>query len=97
MEAVRIVNNEVKKRFETTVDGHLGVVEYKRLGDKIALIHTGVPDEIGGRGIASQLAKYALDFARDNSLKVLPYCPFIARYIKEHPEYEDLVDEKMKG
>lgn len=87
----QIKNNPEESRFEITVDGYLGLVDYKLKGNRIALIHTGVPDEISGRGIASALAKFALEHARKHDLRVLPYCPFIASYLKEHPEYLDLV------
>jgi predicted GNAT family acetyltransferase len=40
--------------------------------------------------------KQALDETRDDGLLVEPYCPFTRRYIKEHPEYLDLVPENRR-
>lgn len=53
--------------------------------------HTFVPPALRGGGIASQLAEYALQYARANGLKVRPTCPFVARYLQRHPEFQALV------
>jgi predicted GNAT family acetyltransferase len=53
--------------------------------------HTFVPPELRGRGIASRLARFALDHARQQGMRVAPTCPFVATYIEAHPEYRDLL------
>lgn len=79
-----------RQRFAVDVDGHEAFVEYERDGDVLVIIHTVVPPEIGGRGIAGQLVKTALQHARDTGLKVLPRCSYADAYMRRHPEYEDL-------
>ena len=79
------------KRFEITKDGHLAVLEYQLAEGKIIFTHTGVPDALGGKGIGSLLARAGLDYARAQSLSVVPLCSFIAGYIQKHPDYQDLV------
>ena len=59
-----VVNNETARRFEMTVDGHTGFLNYAKTGSRIELIHTEVPPELGGRGIGGALAKAALDYAQ---------------------------------
>lgn len=86
-----IKNNDVASRFETTVDGQTGYVEYRRTADTIELVHTIVPPPIEGRGIGTALAEYALAFARTNSLKVIPTCGFIKAHIASHPDQADVV------
>ena len=54
--------------------------------------HTEIDDAFEGQGLGSTLAKAALADAREHGLRVVPLCPFIAGYIKKHPEYTDLVD-----
>lgn len=71
----------------------LAVLEYKRERNHITYIHTGVPSEIEGHGIASQLAHTALEDARKEQLTVSPQCPFVASYIREHTEYLPLVSK----
>lgn len=88
---VPIQNNPGSNRFEAIAEGKTAFVDYKRHGDTIWFTHTEVPPELEGRGIGSALAKYALDFAKSHSLKVVPSCPFIADYLGSHPEYASLV------
>lgn len=93
---VVVENNEEKDRFQVAVDGHLAVALYKREGDRIVFTHTEVPKELSGRGIGNKLAITALEFAKAEHLRVIPKCPFIAAYIKRHPEYQDLVDPAFR-
>ncbi|MCW8981842.1 MAG: N-acetyltransferase, partial [Altibacter sp.] len=74
-----------------TVEGKTGVIEYIRAQDKMYLTHTEVPDALEGKGIASSMAKYALEQIKDEGLKLVPLCPFIASYVKRHPEYKTLL------
>ena len=79
------------KRFHATVDGHEAQLTY-RLGDgRMTIGHTGVPGAIGGRGVAGELVRAALDFARSEALKVVPACSYAAAYIQRNPQYADLV------
>ncbi len=87
-----IRNNERQSQFETTIDGHTGYIAYDlEEPDRIVFTHTLVPPELEGRGIASAIAQHALDDARAKHLKVVPQCPYVASFIKRHPESEDLL------
>lgn len=86
-----VQNNEALSRFETEVEGHTPFLTYKEKGNSLALLHTDVPAELEGRGVGGSLARAALEYARERGLKVLPYCPFVAAYIEQHPEYAGLV------
>jgi predicted GNAT family acetyltransferase len=87
-----IRNNEREHRFETTIDNHTAVAEYDlEEPHRIVLTHTNVPKELGGRGIANELAKFALAYAREHKLTVVPKCPFMAKFISRNPEYQDLL------
>ena len=78
-------------RFELEQDGHSAALDYTLAGNILALLETEVPESLRGTGIASLLAKTALDYAREHHLKVDVVCPFVAGYLKTHPEYEDLL------
>jgi hypothetical protein len=85
-----IEHNTAQSRFEWTEDNTLSVLDYV-LNDQIMTItHTGVPEAVGGRGIAADLTRTALDTARANGWSVRPQCSYAATYIKRHPEYQDL-------
>lgn len=86
-----VTNNEKEQRFEILEGDHLGYLEYRFYKNNIAMMHTFVPDELEGRGIASALAHYALEWAREHQKPVIVYCPFVAAYLKRHPEYNELL------
>jgi uncharacterized protein len=86
-----ITNNAAASRYETVVDGITAYAAYTVADDVVTFTHTIVPEELGGRGIASRLIRHALDDVRSRGLKVVPRCPFVAAYIEKHPEYRDLV------
>jgi uncharacterized protein len=78
-------------RFEIEQNGHTAFLEYSLAGNVLQLIHTEVPRELEGKGIASELAKSALDWAREHGAKVDVLCSFVAEYLEKHSEYADLV------
>ena len=86
-----VVHNSQKHRFETVLDGHIAVLNYKQEGNCITFIHTEVPDELAGRGVGSALAKAGLEYARERALQVIPRCAFVGSYIKRHPEFANLL------
>ena len=89
----QVVNNVKKFRFEVVSGSQTSKLDYRMGRNTIALVHTEVPEELSGQGIGSSLVKTALQHARDNDLKVLPYCPFVAAYLERHPEWQDIVGE----
>jgi predicted GNAT family acetyltransferase len=92
--AMEVTNRPEHSRYELRVDGELaGIVEYRdrARGGLRTFTHTLVSPLFEGRGLASHLARAALDDARAEGLKIVPLCPFIAGYIATHPEYADLV------
>lgn len=94
---IEVVHNTQYERFEVQQEGHLAELDYRRAGNQIIFAHTGVPVELEGRGIGSALAKAGLAYARENSLEVVPLCPFVRSYIERKPEYQDLVSKASTG
>ena len=78
-------------RFELERDGHVAYLEYNLAGKILQLIHTEVPEELRGKGMASELAEAALQWARDHQVKVDVICPSVAGYLEKHPEYSSLL------
>jgi uncharacterized protein len=87
---IGVKHNESRSQFEATVDGKLAVAGYKMSPGTITFTHTTVPEELSGRGIAGQLVTVGLDYARSKGLKVVPQCPYVAKFMEKHPEYNDL-------
>jgi uncharacterized protein len=97
MNEPRVVHNEQAGRFETDVQGGLAMLDYVRTGAEIALVHTEVPQAARAGGVASALARAALDFARANRLEVKPACAFVAAYLRRHRADLDLVPERYRN
>jgi len=81
-----VVDNPAAGRFELTVDGHLSELVYRVNGKRLVLIHTGVPEELEGRGLGGQLVRAALEKARAENLTVVPRCPFATEWLHRHPD-----------
>ncbi len=94
---VDVVMNEEARQFQVVLDGETAFAEYRLVDHGIILPHTVVPESFEGRGVGSALAKAALGYAREQGLKVIPLCPFIAAYITKHPEWHDIVHETYRG
>lgn len=93
---LEVINNVDKSRFEILVAGKRAVAEYIDRGHMIVFSHTEVPAGLEGKGIGSKLVSTGLNFAREQKKIVLPLCPYVAAYIRRHPEYQDLVLEGFK-
>lgn len=91
MEPITIHNNEQRQQFEVTMDGETAFLEYRFHDGKIVLMHTEVPEKLGGKGIGTALAAYGFKFAKEKDLPVKIYCPFVLTYFKRHPELSDRV------
>jgi predicted GNAT family acetyltransferase len=89
-------NNEKTQRFEIHEAGELAYLEYRYFKNDIALMHTFVPEALEGKGIASTLAHYALEWAKEHQKPVIVYCPFVAAYLKKHTEYNSVIDKNYR-
>ncbi|WP_404335801.1 GNAT family N-acetyltransferase [Sphingomonas sp. MMS12-HWE2-04] len=83
-------NNEERSQFELDVDGHVARAEYALEGDVVVFTHTVVPQALQGQGIGSRLIAGALAQVRAAGRSVDPQCSFVARYLAQHPEWQDL-------
>jgi predicted GNAT family acetyltransferase len=90
MNDIAIRHSRVRNRFETEVEGHAAHLEYSLQGGTMAILHTIVPDEIGGRGIAGRLMEAAVGHAQAEGLKIDPQCAYAEGWMRRHPEYDAL-------
>ena len=93
-----VQDNPAASRFEITVDGELaGYLDYREHQGEYALPHTRVLPQYEGHGVGTELVVNALEAIRHRRGTVLPYCPFIPKVIREHPELTDLVPESERA
>jgi len=86
-----IQHNRVDQRFEVSIEKLLCVIDYQLDNKCLTLPHVGVPKPLEGRGIAGELTRVALDWARAEKLRVIPVCPYVQAWMRRHPEYLDLM------
>jgi predicted GNAT family acetyltransferase len=91
---LQVADNPEQARYEIRADGELaGFVQYHLRDGVIAFLHTETDPRFRGQGLAGRLVQSSLDAARERHLAVLPYCPYVRRWLTEHPAYADLVPE----
>ena len=88
---IAIEHQRERQRFVAEIEGQESVLEYRLSGTTMTITHTGVPASLGGRGIAGQLTRFALDTARSEGWKIVPACSYAAGYFEKHPELRDLL------
>jgi predicted GNAT family acetyltransferase len=89
---IEVVDNTEQHRFEARMDGKpAGVIVYQSRPDALVLVHTEVEPEFEGKGVGAALVRGALDVLRARGTRVVPQCPFVAEYVRRHPEYQNLV------
>lgn len=73
-------------------DREIGQEVYETRADGgIVFVHTEVDPALQEKGLGSKLVKAALDQAREmTTARVAATCPFVRRYLEEHPEYSDI-------
>ena len=89
--SVAVTHNESRHRFEATVDGHVCVADYQLRGKVMWMTYTGVPSAVGGRGIAAELVRVALEWAEAQGYTVEPSCSYVEVYMRRHPETQKLL------
>jgi len=72
-------------RFVFEQDGALAELVYETAPGRLILVHTRVPQPLGGRGIGGRLVCAAVDRAEAEDLTIVPWCPFALRWLTDHP------------
>ncbi len=94
LSSVTVTHNEDRQRFELRFNGLRALLTYRLSPDRIVLLHAEVPQSLEGQGLAAKLTRFALDFAREKHLRVVPLCPYVSSFIRKHLEYQNLVSSE---
>lgn len=88
----RVVDDPEELQYELWAgETQAGFLAYRREPGVVVLIHTDVDPAFEGQGLGSRLVAGALADLRSRGLKLVPLCPFVAAYLRRHPEHQDLV------
>ncbi|OOQ59938.1 GNAT family N-acetyltransferase [Mucilaginibacter pedocola] len=88
---IKLINNTAIHNFELFVDGQRAFIDYKMKGDKAYLIHTEVPTELQGRGVAEAIVKKAFEYIESHHLTLVPLCSYVQMYLGKHPEWNRIL------
>ncbi|EMY32898.1 hypothetical protein D477_017779 [Arthrobacter crystallopoietes BAB-32] len=94
-QAIAVVHNPERRRYELQDGGKvIGFTKYRFRSNQnqMVFVHTEVDDAYAGQGLASKLARFALDDVRAAGRRIVPLCPYIRAWVRKHPEYLDAVD-----
>lgn len=84
---------DAKHRYEILVDGkRAGLTAYRDRDDRRVFFHTEIDDAHAGQGLASVLVEQALTDVRASGMRIVPVCPYVAKFLKKHDEFADLTD-----
>jgi predicted GNAT family acetyltransferase len=86
-----VIHEKENERFVIYMDGNEVYVEYSMEENMINLYHTFTHPELRGKGLAAQVVRAALEFIKDNNLKVIPTCSYVQSFIAKNDEYKKLV------
>jgi uncharacterized protein len=81
-----VVDDPAASRFIVEADGQVAELVYRLDGNRLLLLHTGVPRALEGQGIGGQLVGAAIDEAKRRGLTVVPFCPFARDWLNRHPD-----------
>lgn len=94
LDKLEIAHNEANHTFEVWIDGYLSKLDYIKDGKNFVIAHVGVYPELRGQGIAGKIVEAGLQYARQNSLRVIPMCSYAAAYIRRNPQYIELTNQE---
>jgi len=86
-----VIDDGKRNRFEVDVEGIRAELVYRVIGRRLVIEHTGVPDELAGRGIGGKLVVAAVNKAVADGLTLVPVCPFATTWLRKHPDLVETV------
>lgn len=81
-----VLDNPLESRFTIETTGGTAELVYRLKGNRLVLVHTGVPAGARERGTGGRLVAAAIDRAAVEGLTVVPVCPFVRNWLDDHPE-----------
>lgn len=93
LDELDVEQNPAENRFETRIDDKLSKLDYIQDGKNFVITHVGVHPDLRGQGVAGKITQVAIEYAKKNSLRVVPMCSYAAAYVRRHPEYAELTKQ----
>jgi uncharacterized protein len=94
LDKLEVSHNPAHHAFEVWIDGQLSKLDYIQDGKNFVITHVGVYPEHRGQGIAAKIVEAGLQYAKANSLRVIPMCSYAAAYIRRNPQHLELTNQE---
>jgi predicted GNAT family acetyltransferase len=94
LEKLEVTHNEANHTFEVWIDGYLSKLDYIQDDKNFVITHVGVNPQFRGQGLAGKIVEAGLEYAKQNSLRVVPMCSYAAAFIRRHPQYLELTSQE---
>jgi len=88
-----VIHDSVKSQFKIEIEGKVSLVDYLLEKNKMNLFHTYTHPDLRGKGLAAKVVTAALEYAKENNLKVIPGCSYVQDFIAKNKKYEELVTD----
>ncbi|MGW4392575.1 GNAT family N-acetyltransferase [Streptomyces sp. NPDC004685] len=88
-----VERNDERHRYEIRVVGvRAGLTAFRDHGVQRVFFHTEVGEAYAGQGLAGRLVREALTDVRKLGKRIVPVCPYVAKFLKSHEEFADITD-----
>jgi hypothetical protein len=94
LDKLEVTHNKAANTFETRINGYLSKLDYFQDDKNFVITHVGVHPEFRGQGVAGKIVDASLEYAKQNSLRVIPMCSYAASYIRRNPEHMKLTEQE---
>ncbi|EID75476.1 GNAT family N-acetyltransferase [Imtechella halotolerans] len=90
MNALLINDNEFLRQFEVKHNDELASIEYSLQDRKIFLTKLNLPENTDNE-FEGEFIKSVLENIQEKNLRVVPTSPEIAKFLRKHKEFKDLL------
>lgn len=84
-----LIDTQVEDESQRVI-GKEDYVDVEGGGERI-LFHTEVSEDYAGQSLASVLVQHVVDDTIAQGLAIVPVCPYVAKWLPKHPEYDEHV------
>ncbi|MEM8988464.1 MAG: GNAT family N-acetyltransferase [Pseudomonadota bacterium] len=92
--SIRLEEDGAKGRYIASIEGLPDAeMTYSRVSPKVIIVdHTGVPEDLRGKGVGAALAENIIREAREKEFKIIPLCPFLKSQFDKNPDWADVLN-----
>ena len=91
-----VLHDPAGRRFYVPLpNGAQALLSYDQSGEALDFNHTWVPPEFRNQGLAERVVEAGFRWAQEQNLKVLPTCPYVALFLRRHPDFQPLISRQL--